>query len=111
LPAADRFDGFTPMVGRDAAFFTPEVIKHELTLDERIDAMIDRAVKRLVQAKAMKQMLGTTSPNARTNRTKKLPTSNKLDGSTEIVSKKQNGRRSDNAQEATGTEKGDLPSS
>jgi hypothetical protein len=70
LPAAERFDGFTPMVGRDAAFFTPEVIKHELTLDERIDAMIDRAGKRLVQAKAMKQMLGTTSPNARTNRTK-----------------------------------------
>jgi len=49
------------MMSRDGAFFTQDVIKHELTLDERIDAMIDRAIERLVQAKAMKEMLGTTS--------------------------------------------------
>jgi len=34
-------------------------------VDERIDAMIDRAVKRLVQSKAMKQMLASTSPQGR----------------------------------------------
>jgi hypothetical protein len=113
LPAAERF-GFDrsteALIARDAAFFTVEVVKDELAVDERIEAMIDRAVKRLVQTKAIKQMLGTTSPDARTDRTKKLP-SNKPDGSTKIVSKKQNGRRSDNRQEATGTEEADAPSS
>jgi hypothetical protein len=110
LPPAKHFDGPEVMVIRDAAFFTVEVVKDELAVDDRIDAMIDRAVKRLVQTKAMKQMLATTSPNGGTDQPKKLP-SNKPDGSTKIVSKKQNGRRSDNPQEATGTEKGDLPSS
>jgi len=110
LPAAECDSSTELLVARDASFFSQEVVKNELAVDDRIDAMIDRAVKRLVQAKAMKQMLGTTSPDARTDRTKKLP-SNKPDGSTKIVSKKQNGRRSDNPQEATGTEKGDLPSS
>jgi hypothetical protein len=35
-------------------------------LDERLNAMIDRATKRLIQIKAMKQMLGNapTKPNA-----------------------------------------------
>ena len=40
-----------------AAAFTEEIFKQELALDERIDAMIDRAVKRLIQTKAIKQML------------------------------------------------------
>jgi hypothetical protein len=110
LPAAECGSSTELLVARDASFFSQEVVKNELAVDDRIDAMIDRAVKRLVQTKAMKQMLGTTSPDARTDRTKKLP-SNKPDGSTKIVSKKQNGRRSDSPQEATGTEKGDLPSS
>jgi hypothetical protein len=38
-----------------------DLFKSQLALDERLDAMIDRAVKRLVQTKAMKQMLGQTS--------------------------------------------------
>jgi hypothetical protein len=58
LPAAERFEEFTAMIDRDAGFFTLEVINEELAVEDRIDAMIDRAVKRLVQAKAMKQMLG-----------------------------------------------------
>jgi hypothetical protein len=35
-----------------------DLFKQELALDERLDAMIDRAVKRLIQTKAMKEMLG-----------------------------------------------------
>jgi hypothetical protein len=41
-----------------ATSLSGDLFKQELALDERLDAMIDRAVKRLVQAKAMKQMLG-----------------------------------------------------
>lgn len=37
-----------------------DAFKQELALDERLDAMIDRAVKRLIQIKAMKQMLSQT---------------------------------------------------
>ena len=36
--------------------FWGDVFKDELSLDERLDAMIDRAVKRLMQMKTMKQM-------------------------------------------------------
>ena len=45
------------MLYASATFLSAEVFKQELALDERLDAIIDRAVKRLVQAKAMKQML------------------------------------------------------
>lgn len=38
-----------------------DLFERELALHERLDAMIDRAVKRLVQIKAMKQMLGQAS--------------------------------------------------
>ena len=66
LPEAERGDRLVEVViSRDAQFFTQEVVKHELAVDERIDAMIDRAIKRLVQAKAFKQMLGSTSANGR----------------------------------------------
>jgi hypothetical protein len=41
-----------------AATYTDEVFAKELMLNERLDAMIDRAVKRLVQTKALKQALG-----------------------------------------------------
>jgi hypothetical protein len=37
-----------------------DLFKSQLALDERLDAMIDRAVKRLIQTKAMKQMLRQT---------------------------------------------------
>jgi hypothetical protein len=50
------------LLNRSAEVHTPDVVDHELAVDERIDAMIDRAVKRLVQTKAMKQMLVSTSP-------------------------------------------------
>jgi hypothetical protein len=62
LPAAARFDGSSGRV-QNAAFFTIEVIKDEVAVQERIDATIDRAVKRLIQTRAMKQMLPRISPN------------------------------------------------
>jgi len=45
-------------LSRSAATFSDDVFNQEIALDQRIDAMIDRAVKRLIQIKAMKQMLG-----------------------------------------------------
>jgi hypothetical protein len=42
---------------------TPEEFEREIALDERIDATIDRATKRLIQIKAMKQMLAQTAAN------------------------------------------------
>jgi hypothetical protein len=47
-------------LSRSAANLSNDLFKQELALDERLDAMIDRAVKRLIQTKAMKQMLGRT---------------------------------------------------
>ena len=47
-------------VSLSAATFSNDVLKQELALDERLDAIIDRAVKRLIQTKTMKQMLGQT---------------------------------------------------
>jgi cytosine/adenosine deaminase-related metal-dependent hydrolase len=44
-----------------AATVSNDLFKQELALDERLDAMIDRAVKRLIQTKAMKQMLSQTT--------------------------------------------------
>lgn len=38
-----------------------DLFRQELALDERLDAMIDRAVKRLIQIKAMKQILSQAS--------------------------------------------------
>ena len=99
LPDAERFMNLESMIGRDAGFFTLEVIKDELAVEDRIDAMIERAIKRLVQTKAMKQMLGTTSASAESDQPKKL-LSNKPDESAEIVIKKQNGRRAGGTREA-----------
>jgi hypothetical protein len=48
--------------------------------------MIDRAVKRLVQAKAMKQIKGTTSANGGTDQPKKLASNEQ--GSAKICQQK-----------------------
>ena len=45
---------------RSAATVTAEQFKHELALEERLDAMASRALKRLIQTKAVKQMLAQT---------------------------------------------------
>jgi hypothetical protein len=41
-----------------AEIVSMEDFQHEIDLEERIDAMIGRATKLLIQTKAMKQMLG-----------------------------------------------------
>jgi hypothetical protein len=75
------------LLARSTTFFTPEVFKRELAVDERIDAMIDRAIKRLVQTKAMKQMLGRPSPNGGDDQPKKIH-SGKPNGSAKVVNHK-----------------------
>jgi hypothetical protein len=47
-----------------------DLFKQELALDERLDTMIDRAVKRLIQTKPMKQMLGQTAVDRSTDQQK-----------------------------------------
>jgi hypothetical protein len=49
-----------------------ELFQQELTLDERLDVMIDRAVKRLIQIKAMKQMLDQTSAGRSADQPKRI---------------------------------------
>jgi len=51
-------------------------------LDERLDIMIDRAVKRLIQTKAMKQMLGQIGSERTDNK-----------GGKTIMHRPSNGRR------------------
>jgi hypothetical protein len=55
-----------------AAYFTEDVSRQELMLDERLDAMIDRAVKRLIQTKAMKQMLAQTETELSADQSRKV---------------------------------------
>jgi hypothetical protein len=69
------------LLHRSAKVHTPDVVDHELAVDERIDAMIDRAVKRLVQTKAMKQMLVSTSPRNRDDQPPKKNPNGKPKGS------------------------------
>jgi hypothetical protein len=54
------------------AAFDEDSFDKELKLDERLDLMIDRAVKRLVQTKAMKQMLGLTGAERVEDRVRKI---------------------------------------
>jgi hypothetical protein len=49
------------LAAKAAAFLTPERIFEDLALEERLDTMIDRAIRRLAQGKMMKQVAGITS--------------------------------------------------
>lgn len=53
------------------ATYTHELFDQELKLDERLDITIDRAFKRLIQIKAMKQMLGQTGAERGEDRVRK----------------------------------------
>jgi hypothetical protein len=48
---------YTHWVGASAEFFSPDVWRDELSTEDRINLQIDRAIKRLIQLKAFKQML------------------------------------------------------
>jgi hypothetical protein len=51
------FSGEHYAMYQSAKAYSGDLFNQELALDERLDAMIDRAVKRLIQIKAMKPML------------------------------------------------------
>ena len=55
-----------------SATFTDDFFDKELKLDERLDIMIDRAVKRLIQIKAIKQMLGQADAERGEDRVRKF---------------------------------------
>jgi hypothetical protein len=67
-----------------AATVSQDLFKHELALDERLDAMIDRAIKRLIQTKAMKQMLGHASGTGGDDQAKKIQ-NGRAGGSAKII--------------------------
>ena len=50
------------LINQASLTFTDEAFERELAIDERLDAMIDRAIKRLIQIKAAKQALGLARP-------------------------------------------------
>jgi hypothetical protein len=80
LPSLERCEKPVEVSYLEAAHIvTQEEFKDEIAIEERIDTMIDRAVKRLVQAKAMKQMLGTSSSNGGNGPTKKPPSNKSMD--------------------------------
>jgi hypothetical protein len=56
-----------------ASILEQDDFKNEIALEERIDAMIDRLVKRLVQIKAMKQMLSPPPPQTEKQPRQKNP--------------------------------------
>jgi hypothetical protein len=64
LPQLDPLPCVEASLAQSFKFLTPDLFKTELAVEERIDAMIDRATKRLIQTKAMKQMLPHSSPGA-----------------------------------------------
>jgi hypothetical protein len=61
---------------QSAEALSGDLFNQELALDERLDAMIDRAVKRLIQIKAMKQVLGTASADQIAGQQKRIDSKN-----------------------------------
>ena len=62
IPEADDHD-YRPLLFHEASqIFSMDDMLNELALEERLDAMADRAVKRLMQVKAAKQLLGNSGP-------------------------------------------------
>jgi hypothetical protein len=82
LPAAMEHPFTEPLVSEEV--HPRDDFDHELAVEQRIDAMIDRAIKRLIQTKAMKQMLGCASPNGGDDQPKRLQ-SGKPNGSKKAV--------------------------
>jgi hypothetical protein len=60
LPLYDSFYSDELHLGlmHAAATFSGDLFERAIAIDERLNAMIDCATKRLIQIKAMKQMLG-----------------------------------------------------
>jgi hypothetical protein len=82
MPESVELPGEAGNVVRSFQFFatvSDDFFKQEFALDERLDAMIDRAIKRLAQIKAMKQMLGQTSTE-RTNDRPRIASGRSSDG-------------------------------
>jgi hypothetical protein len=53
------------LAAKAAGFITTDRILEDLDLEERLDAMVDRAMRRLAQMKFMKQISGSKRPRCR----------------------------------------------
>src|ERR1700686_1392071 len=61
LPRAGaEMDGPDSLAAKAAEFITTDRILEDLDLEERLDAMVDRAMRRLAQMKFMKQISGSS---------------------------------------------------
>jgi hypothetical protein len=55
-------------------FLTSERIMEDLALEERLDAIMDKAIRRPAQAKALKQMSGLTRARVETSAVRQIAT-------------------------------------
>jgi hypothetical protein len=67
--------GFLNLFTAAASLSGDTLMEKVLALDERLEAMSDRSVKRLIQLKAMKPMLNLTSSETAGDRPKKIVSS------------------------------------
>jgi hypothetical protein len=68
----DSPEGNLCYLSLSSSSFTEDFFDKELTLDERLETLIDRAVKRLIQIKGMKRMLGLTVPEQSDDKVRKI---------------------------------------
>jgi hypothetical protein len=74
LPKADPGDPpVFPSLYQSAQILPPDAFANEVALDDRLDGMIDRAFRRLVQIKTAKELLGRTSQIGGDAPSKKIP--------------------------------------
>ena len=64
LPRLQPFDGPELSAALSGGVLGEEIFKRELAVDERLDGMIERAIKRLIQTKTMKQLMRPAQVNA-----------------------------------------------
>lgn len=66
---------------QSAAIYSNEIVQQEVALEERLDAMIDRATRRLIQTKGMKQVLHLTPTGNADHRQQKVTIGKTSNGS------------------------------
>ncbi len=68
------------LLDRSARVVSPEVFENEISTDAALDAVIDRATRRLAQIKTTKEVLGLTPQAADTPQVKRVPRRKALPG-------------------------------
>lgn len=63
IPKAERLDYplAGPLLDRSAQVLTPEVLEHELAMEERNEKLMDAAIRSLIQIQALKEARSSTA--------------------------------------------------